>query len=54
MKSHHVIAGILIVGLLIYLYSKRKVSGTVIAQESGAVITSSTGSVSYGTELQGG
>ncbi len=49
----HVIAAILVVGLLIYIYSKRKVSGTVTAVASEATVTSSKGTVSFGTELQG-
>ena len=53
MKSSHVIAAVFIVGLLIYLFSKRKVTGTVTADESDVVVTDSHGSVSYGTELQG-
>lgn len=54
MKSSHVIGAIFVVGLIIYFFSKRKVSATVTADESNAVVTSATGSVSYGTELQGG
>lgn len=49
----HVIAAILVVGLVIYIYSKRKVSGTVTAVASQATVTSSAGTVSFGTELQG-
>lgn len=53
-SNGHVIAAILVVGLVIYIYSKRKVSGTVTAVESEATVTSSAGTVSFGTELQGG
>lgn len=54
MSSGHIIAAILVVGLVIYIYSKRKVAGTVTAVESEATVTSSKGTVSFGTELQGG
>lgn len=58
-KSGHVIAAVIIVGLVIYLFTKTKVSGTVTADSDNATITSSPGinsstshgSVSYGTEL---
>ena len=53
MKSSHVIAAVFIVGLLIYFFSKKTVSGTVTADSKDAVITSSPGTVSYGTELGG-
>lgn len=54
MKSSHVIAAIVVIGLAIYIFSKRKVIGTVSVGEGGPVVTTSDGSVSYGTELQGG
>jgi hypothetical protein len=54
MSSGHIIAAILIAGLVIYMFSKRKVTGTVTADQSNASVTpSSSGTVSYGTELQG-
>jgi len=51
-KSTHVIAAIFIVGLIIYVFTKKKVTGVVIADESEAIITlSGRGTVSYGMEL---
>ena len=51
MKSSHVIAAIVVIGLIIYLFSKRSVTGTVTAGEA-TVTGSSDGTVSYGTELK--
>lgn len=57
-KSTHIIGAIFVAGLAIYIFTKRKVGGTVTAEESEATFTfkpsggsSSTGTVSYGTEL---
>ncbi len=65
MKSSYIVGGIIAIGLLLYLFSKRKVSGTVTALESDATITytrnakgetmlpdSGQGTVDFGTELQ--
>lgn len=64
-KETHVVAAILAVGLLLYLFSKRKVAGTVTALESEAEISynhnangetllpnAGQGTVDFGTELQ--
>ena len=53
MKTHYVIAGIFIAGLVIYFYTRTKVTGTIIAGGPDVVVTPSNGTVSYGTELQG-
>lgn len=51
MRASHVIAAIVVVGLVIYFFSKRTVSGTITVGE-GTVTGSSDGTVSYGTELK--
>jgi hypothetical protein len=56
--SNHVIGAVFVIGILIYFFSKKTVSGTITADESNATFvtkpsggSSSTGTVSYGTEL---
>jgi hypothetical protein len=64
-KSSYIVGGIIGIGLLIYLFSKRKVTGSVMALESEATITynrngkgetllpdAGQGTVDFGTELQ--
>lgn len=58
-KASHVIGGLFVVGLLIYFLTRREVHGTVTALETEATVSPGprnenfTGSVSFGTELQG-
>ena len=52
LKSSHVIGAIFVIGLLLYLFSKRQVHGTISVGPEGPTV-SSAGTVSYGTELMG-